>query len=159
MEQVVRAYGRFLLELLAAAAVFGLLFYGITDDNENRGVFSVIGGELGQIGKQEEFGEDFVTYQEESKKIPPNITYLKPEALAVGEHRLSDYVKATDNSAKELPIRLLSVRDENGTALKHCNLETAEVKFEKKGIYTIEVMAKDAESRRSICKIRLAVTD
>lgn len=159
MEQIVRIYGKFLLNAMVVVLLIGMILTGFMDDAGNRGIFHMIGAYLAAAEIEEAIPEDFKVYQQEGLKEPPVIFLEKMGTLHTGVHVMSEYVKAVDYNQRELSIQLLGCYDSEERELEFCNMETSEVYFENSGIYTIEVGAADAENRRSICCIKLAVND
>lgn len=159
MEQIIRAYGKFLLDAAVVSLLLGILLANITDAAGNRGIFHIAGAYLTAADMDARAPEDFAVFREEGKKGAPVISYQETGMLHTGRHVVSEYIKAIDHNGQELPIRLLEVCDAGGNALDACNMETTETVFPQAGIYTVKVLAVDAGNRRSVSRIRLPVNE
>lgn len=159
MEQVIRAYGKFILEAAVAAILMGILFFGMTDENGNHGMFHMMGAYIKE--EQTAFArEDFDTYQKESTKSAPEITYVGMGMHYRGSCRIDSILNATDYRGQVLPIYMKSILDPNGTEQIGAYLpDVMEVQFAERGIYSLKVSAKDAWNRTSTCEIHIPVNE
>lgn len=159
MEQVIRAYGKFLLEAAVAALLLGILFSGLTDENGNQGIFHMMGAYI----REEETAtarSDFECCQNESTKSAPAITYVATGMLHRGSCRVDSILKAIDYSGQALPICIKSISNPNGIERIGEYLPAVmEVQFVERGIYSLKVSAKDAWNRTSICEIHIPVNE
>lgn len=158
MEQVIRAYGKFLLNSMVVLLLSGFLLFGIVDDEGNHGIFQIAGAQVMAAKIEKEKPEEFRIYQAEAVKKPPRISLLKSEPLCVGSHKIAEYIRAVDWSGREIPIRLCGITDAEGAEVDSCNPETSEVCFTEPGIYVVEVSATDMENRRSVYRMKLPVS-
>lgn len=156
MEQVIRAYGRFLLEASVLVLLVVLLFTGIMDDQGNRGIFSMMGK---YVDEEEAFGDmDFKGYQRESQRSNPTIAYVGTETLYTGNYPLSAILRAVDDEGVELPIEVNSICDSLGIErTEECLVDASHIQFAGKGVYTLRVTAVDVRNRTSTCEIRIPV--
>lgn len=156
MEQVIRAYGRFLLEAAVVVLLVVLLFFGIMDERGNRGILSM----MGEYVKEESVvGDmDFREYQRESQRSAPMIAYVGTKTLYTGRYPLSAILKATDDEGAELPIEVSSICDPFGIERMGEYLsDVSYIQFASKGIYTLRVTVRDGRNRTSTCEIRIPV--
>lgn len=158
MDQIVRAYGKFLLEGMVLVALMVVLFCGITDEAGNRGVLAMVGAQLEVEGMDHNNYTDFRgTYRSESNKLAPIISFVGTH-LYSGTCILPNFVKAVDFSGNELEIKVSSIQDESGAELiSRYNHVTGEIDFAP-GIYTVWVSAEDACNRTMNCTIQIPVS-
>ena len=158
MERVIQAYGKFLLEAVTVVFLWVLLFTKVTDDQGNRGVFHIIGSCL----EQEEPGTDrtdFESFQSESQKSKPVMTYLNTGILHVGSYELNGLIKAEDYAGEELVLKVKSICDPSGEEqIAEYPDDISKLYLSDCGIYTLTVAATDSWNRTSICRFRIPVT-
>ncbi len=159
MEQVIRAYGRFLLEAMVFALLLFLLFAGMTDRDGNRGVFQMIGAYYaGADGTEAETDRtEFARFVSESRVSAPVIAYRYPESLYPGSYELSALVGAVDAHGQELSVRVCCVTDPDGNESAENTKGLQRILFENSGIYILRVTADDACNRKSTREIRIPV--
>lgn len=158
MEEIMKAYGGYVLEAFVAICLVSMLLYGVVDDNGNRGVFKIIGANI-QIENTDyaEYKDFQEGYLEESKKEPPKIIYTDI-CLRVGSVKLSDHIKASDFNGNAIPIKIESIKSTDEIELLDTyNPATAEIVFERPGIYTLIASAVDENNRTVRCTIRIPV--
>lgn len=155
MEQIIKNYGRFVLDAVVVALLMVLLFSQITDAEGNRGILNMIGAgiDTGSINYADY--TDFNTYVAESSKPAPVITYNGSNSIHAGVARLSDYIKAADRTGAEIAVRVVTLTDQAGTELP-CDADT-EANFPEAGIYTVRVTAVDDINKRTTSDIRIPV--
>ena len=155
MEQVIRAYGMFILEAAVFTGVIWLLFMGIKDNADNQGFSSVTGS------CQEEISApylDFSRYRTESEKDAPAIQYVWKGMLYLGEYAPEELLSAQDYHGEALPLQLCSVSDAQGTdRTQEVCMESGGIRFESPGIYILKVKAMDAWNRITVCEIGVPV--
>ncbi|MBQ8278249.1 MAG: hypothetical protein IJZ23_00230 [Roseburia sp.] len=158
MEQVVRIYGKFVLESVAMICMVGFLFCKMTDEDGNTGMFKVVGAKLPMESEDYNAYTDFrQTYQEESNKAAPQITYVGG-TLSVGVSCLRDVIKAFDYSGRELEIAIMSIKGIDGSELiGDYNTETSEINLTQAGVYVVTVSAGDDIHKVSQCTVRIPV--
>lgn len=158
MEQVIKAYGRFLVEGIVLVALLVILFTGINDEDGNKGVLAVAGAKLEVESVNYNQYTDFIgTYQNECGKAAPVISFIGTH-LYSGTCIIPDFIKATDCAGAELQIKVSSIKDEGGVELIDLyNQDTGEISFVP-GIYTVEVSAKDANNKLTRCTIQIPVS-
>lgn len=158
MEQVLRVYGKVLLEAAIVALLLLLLAVGVTDDEGNRGILAMMGAYVGEETIFE--GTDFEDFYWESGKSAPVITYVYPVTLYTGNYALGSILKATDYNGGELPIRVRSILDPYGIErIGEYSLDTSQISFAERGIYILKVTATDAWNRTSDREVRIPVND
>ena len=156
MEQIIRAYGVFLLEAAVFAALMWLLFRGITDEAGHHGIFAIAGS------YQEEASDmprlDFTKYQSESEKSSPAVQYAWSGMLHVGEYSLDELLRAEDYRGEMLTLQLQGISDSIGIdRAQEIQTEDGRLRFERAGIYMLKVQAMDAWNRITVCEICIPV--
>lgn len=157
MEQIGRAYGRFLLEAVVFALLIVLLFGGIADEAGNRGIFRMIGGYL-QEDTRSVLGEDFQMYQLEGQKNAPMIDYVDCGIRYVGKYSIESIVQAKDYTGQYIPVKVRSFCNPRGIEQIGAYMgEVTQIQFAERGIYVLEVSATDAWNRMSTYRIRIPI--
>ena len=67
MHEVIKVYGKTILQAIILVGVMWLVFRGVTDENGNKGIVEIVSGHMDQ---QMENPADFETFYEESQKAP-----------------------------------------------------------------------------------------
>ena len=161
MEQVIRVYGRFLLEAVVFVMLLVLLSARMTDGQGNYGVFHLIGTHF-DVSREETGRADFDSFAAESRVSSPVITYRYPGTLFTGTYETDILVGATDAAGESIDVRIRSVTNPYGET-DLCGNESGgveavrQITFPQSGIYTLRVTATDAHNRRSVCEIRIPV--
>lgn len=159
MEQIIRTYGKFLLEAAVFAAVLLLLAAGITDGEGNRGIFRIVGAQI-QEGEYVSHRGDVDCYESESKKAVPAIRYTAGGALNTGSYATDSILQAVDYSGAGLAVHISSICDPGGTEqIGSYPQNVTQIHFARRGIYTVTASATDAWNRKSVCTIRIPVND
>lgn len=155
MEQVIRTYGRFLLEVVVVAALVLLLFAEITDGQGNRGILRIAGAVLKE---EETFPErlDVECYRDACARNAPVITYTVAGMLYTGEYPLEKIFMAKDDRGTVLSLNVRSICSPHGEEQEY-SAETEQICFDERGIYTVCVSATDAWNRTCICECRIPV--
>lgn len=158
MKLVIDTYGEFFWDGMVLVLLFILLWYGVTDDDGNHGIFAMAGEMLTSESRDyREYCDFSEGYLVESKKPAPQITY-SGMALQTGLNRLSDCIKAYDDAGNELTVKIMSIIDMNGTDwIAFYSEDTTEIRFDSQGIYMVKVAAVSANKKRTICTIRIPV--
>lgn len=156
MELIIKTYGKVLLESVVLALFLLLLMSGVRDEEGNIGVFHLMGASLKE--EQSASGSNFVNYVEESRRGVPQIFCKKGEMLHLGSYDVAELVGAVDCEGRELPLQIRSVCNPQGipeTDVYHA--DTAQISFDRPGIYILEIGVTDAWNHRSVCRIRIPV--
>lgn len=158
MEQIIKIYGKFLLEGIVLVALLTILFVEITDEAGNKGVWAITGNRIEVESIDYKEYTDFKdTYQSESNKAAPTISVIGTH-LCSGLCVIPAYIKAIDYAGNELPVKVSSIKDESGTELiNNYNIDTGEIDFVP-GIYTVKICAKDANNKQTSCTIQIPVS-
>lgn len=158
MEQVLKEYGKLLLEMLAMGLLVTLLFSTVRDDAGNQGIFEIIGANL-QTGDRDYDGyADFDRYIEESKKEAPVIVYDDAVTMTVGVNKITDYIRAFDSAGKELQVKVCSIKNPYDVDLIDTyDPDTAEIELPQPGIYIMELSVVDGVNKKSVRQIRIPV--
>ena len=114
MHEVVKIYGKTILQAAVLVGMLWLVFKGIIDENGNKGIVEIISGQMEQ---QTENPVDFETYCEESKKLPPYFTTVITGYLIPGIYQATDVIKAWDYAGNELQVHLMKVVSPDGAIL------------------------------------------
>ena len=156
MEQVIRTYGRFVLEAVVFGLLLWLLMAGMVDEQGHQGIFSMMGAQI-----QEEtafYRGDIECYRQEGEKTAPSISYVYSQVLGTGSYGLDEIVIASDSGGERIPVIVESICDPYGVVQIGGDLsEASQLSFMVPGIYTLRVSAKDAENRVTICEFRVPV--
>lgn len=157
MKQVIKAYGKFLLEGIVLVALLGIITV-ISDSAGNTGVFAIAGAKLEIDSVDYDRYNDFKgTYQDESHKAAPQISVVGTH-LYNGVCNIPTFVKAVDYTGAELPVKVSSIKDTGGTEqIGDYNQDTGEISLIP-GIYMVEVSAKDANNRQTSCILQIPVS-
>lgn len=158
MEQIIKVYGKLLLEGMVLIALLTILFVEIKDEEGNKGVTRIVGAKLEVENVNYNLYTDFkTTYQNESNKKAPEI-FFDGTHLYSGVCIIPNYIKAMDFSGTELEIKVSSIKDAAGTELiGDYDHDTGEISFVP-GIYTVEVSAKDVNNKLTRCMIQIPVS-
>lgn len=156
MEQVIRTYGKFVLEAIVFALLIWLLVAGLVDEEGNQGVFRMLGA---HIEEEAVFARgDVERYQWEGEQSAPAITYVNVQILQPGIYDVDAIINATNSQGERIPVTVESVRDPYGMVQMGGNLsEVSQLPLMVPGIYTLRVSAKDAGNRMSTCEFRVPV--
>ena len=85
MHEVIKVYGKTILQAIILVGVMWLVFRGVTDENGNKGIVEIVSGHMDQ---QMENPADFETFYEESQKAPPHFETAITGYLKVLENKL-----------------------------------------------------------------------
>lgn len=157
MEQIIRQYGRFLLEAAVLGALMWLLFAGISDTQGNSGILAIAGTKIAA----EEISPrrvDAACYERECEISAPAISYVAEGILYTGEYQMEEILSAADSAGNTVPVRIKSVRGPRGDVQTYTT-DIGKVVFEERGIYTLCVSAADASNRKSVCRFTIPVNE
>lgn len=145
MQEVIEHYGNALQSIFILVLLFSLIVTGIVDDNENRGIASIIGANL---PVPRDVSPDFSVYEEQSKRTPPIIRKTAMETAMIGNYMITDFFFARDCDGNEAKICVRSIQKPSGEC---CMLDSIQgkdrIQFEQQGVYIITLMAIDTENR------------
>lgn len=157
MEQIVKIYGRFLLEAAVFAGFWMLVLFGISDLQGHTGFFQMIGDYFTK--EQAVYGADFQRCVEESRRGTPVISYKKDAALSTGVYPLTDLVEAADCEGKELRVEVQDIYNAQGVSeIGMLDADSMQISFETPGIYRLKVRAVDYRNGMSVCWIYVPVS-
>ncbi len=158
MEQIIKAYGKFLLDGVVVVMLFTMLFGSLEDEVGNRGILHIIGAHLETGNTEGGESADLKAYQSESLRMAPVITYEASELVYTGQYEVSEYIRAVNDAGEELGVRLLSVLYPYGEEqLADDESDRTSMDLESPGIYTVKVSAVDAQNRKTVCRIQIPV--
>lgn len=156
MEQIVKTYGKFLLEAAAFIIFWMSAFLGVRDLQGNIGFFRMLGACL--VEERVEYGEDFQTCVDESRRNAPVIFYRREGALDTGTYTVSELIGATDCEGRELVAQVQDMYNSQGISdMQMLNPATEQICFEVPGIYMLRVRAVDCWNGTSNCWICVPV--
>lgn len=158
MREVFEQYGKCILEAVVCITLLGIIFTGVTDEHGNRGLYAIIGSQIDAKGMDYKAYTDFrEVYRVESEKDPPFI-YFEGSRLEVGEHILSNYIKAVDYSGKVLEIRIQSILNPNGVEkIGAYHPETGKIHLSEAGVYVVRVLTFDDGNRSTEVSISIPI--
>lgn len=156
MEQIVKAYGKFLLEAVTVAVLLGMLFAGMTDEQGNVGIFRMMGAYLSK--EEQKTWDDYTIIAEESERSLPWIFYRKSELFCRESYSLSELFGASDCEGKELPVKVRAIYNPLGILDNHFyDKEMGQIIFDEPGIYTLQVSATDEWNHVSVYQVHIPV--
>ena len=155
MKLIIENYGRFLLEGIALVSIMGILFHGISD---GKGVMQLIGENAVIHKNQYELYSDFrEVYKTESEKEPPKFS-CDVGNVAVGNHMLSDYIKACDCEGKSLSFQIMRIIAPDGSDVTDTyNQDTTEIWLSQFGVYHLCLTSMDEQRRTTQITLQLPV--
>lgn len=158
MQEIIRAYGKFLFSAVTVALLLSLLFGTITDENGNRGIFNIVGAYL-DIGAQEKWSyQEFLTLQTENVKPAPEIYFDGSGGFETGSILLTQYLTAVDYLGNPLAVKVLRVQNPSGQdIIENYQADSGWLSLPVEGIYTIEVSATDSCNKRTVTQVRIPV--
>lgn len=158
MREVFEQYGKCILEGVVCITLMGMIFTGVTDGHGNKGLYAIIGSQIDAKGVDYKVYTDLrETYRVESEKEPPRI-FFEGSRLEVGEHILSNYIKAVDYEGKELSIKVQSILDPDGVEqIDVYHSETGKIHLSEAGVYVVRVLAFDEGNRSTEVSISIPI--
>lgn len=159
MKQILKTYGKFLLEGLAVALLAALIFTGITDADGNRGAFRIIGARIDADSTDYHAYQDFDGYSAESGKAAPEIRSSFTVLPSAGDTVcLNDCISAVDYAGNGLNIRINSITGPDGSDLTgSLDFTSMTIQVHQPGTYTVRVTAVDDGARKSMSMIKIPV--
>ena len=85
MHEVIKVYGKTILQAVILVGVMWLVFRGVTDENGNKGIVEIVSGHM---DRQTENPADFETFYEESQKAPPHFETAITGYLKIGTYQI-----------------------------------------------------------------------
>ena len=150
MHEVIKVYGKTILQAIILVGVMRLVFRGVTDENGNKGIVEIVSGHMDQ---QMENPADFETFYEESQKAPPHFETAITGYLKIGTYQMTDIIKAWDYAENELQIQLMKVISPDGTVLEN------KLDFQMPGVYEVSVMTEDHDNRVRYAVVNIPVNE
>ena len=150
MHEVIKVYGKTILQAIILVGVMWLVFRGVTDENGNKGFVEIVSGHMDQ---QMENPADFETFYEESQKAPPHFETAITGYLKIGTYQMTDIIKAWDYAENELQIQLMKVISPDGTVLEN------KLDFQMPGVYEVSVMTEDHDNRVRYAVVNIPVNE
>lgn len=150
MHEVIKVYGKTILQAIILVGVMWLVFRGVTDENGNKGIVEIVSGHMDQ---QMENPADFETFYEESQKAPPHFETAITGYLKIGTYQMTDIIKAWDYAENELQIQLMKVISPDGTVLEN------KLDFQMPGVYEVSVMTEDHDNRVRYAVVNIPVNE
>lgn len=155
MEQIIKIYGKTLLEASLLILLVTILFTQVTDAKGNRGILPIIGANI--VGVDNNYREytDFDALEVDAIKTKPVITYTVGNDVRVGDFLPLDYIHAIGSTGALLPIKVIQITNQDGLAIVF--EEESQVVFDKAGIYTVTVRVIDEIKKETVCEIQIPV--
>ena len=160
MKHIVETYGIFFLSFVTVALIFGFVFWGIRDNEGNRGVFAIAGAGILDSLADSRAGSDFSVYDTESQKAFPAISCVAASACAADkETAVSELFTAQDGNGQPVDFNILSVIGPSGRDGDDVRMseDRTHIVFLSPGIYTFEIKTQDAWNRERIKRICIPV--
>lgn len=158
MEQIIRTYGRFILDAVALFIIFTLIFVNMTDGEGNKGVINILGAHMQTPSVEYESYTDFDLYAQEAAKPSPQIE-SNAMRMNVGMNQVGDYITATSSSGTPLEVKVLDITDMTGNSqMANYDESSHTVTLPAQGIYTFRVYTIDEVNQRTIVDINIPVT-
>lgn len=122
-----------------------LLFFGVTDEQGNRGIIRIVAVRLDTEGTDYAAYTDYDIYETESTKTAPEIIYQDTGYLPVGTVNFLDNVTVTDYAGKSSGyLKIANLEEASSNDLSaNINTETGEITFPEAGIYEVTIRAQD----------------
>lgn len=159
MKHIVETYGIFFLSFVTVVLTFGFVFWGIRDNEGNRGVFAIAGAGILDSLADSRAGSDFSVYDAESQKAYPAISCVAVNSCVIGrETAVSELFAAQDGDGQVVTFYILSVTGPDGAdQMAAVSADQSSVLFPSPGIYTFEIKTQDAQNREKIKRICIPV--
>ena len=150
MHEVIKVYGKTILQAVILAGLVWLIFKGVTDESGNKGIVEIVSAQMDQ---QTENPADFETFFEESQKLPPHFETVVTGYLGIGTYQMADIIKAWDYAGNELQVQLMKVVSPDGTILEN------KLDFQMPGVYELNVMTEDHDNRVRYALVNIPVNE
>lgn len=150
MHEVIKVYGKTILQAVVLAGLVWLIFKGVTDEGGNKGIVEIVSAQMDQ---QSENPADFETFCEESQKLPPYFETVVTGYLGIGTYQMTDIIKAWDYAGNELQVQLMKVVSPDGTILEN------KLDFQMPGVYELNVMTEDHDNRVRYALVNIPVNE
>lgn len=158
MEQIIRTFGRFILDAVALMAVFALIFTNMTDEEGNRGIINILGAHMQTPSIEYVSYTDFDKYSQEAAKSSPRIE-CNALQMTVGTNQVGDFLTATSSSGASLEVEVMDITDIAGNSyMANYDESSNTVTLSAQGVYTFRVCSVDEINQRSIVDINIPVT-
>ena len=158
MVEIIKTYGRFLVEVIAFIGVFVLIFFTISDGTGNTGVLAMLGSGMQTPAIEYNSYTDFDVFVTEAAKVGPTAKYLVANQMHVGANNLADYLSATSYSGASLRFKVLDITDTLGNSYMDVYDESGQtVTFSRAGRYTFRIEMVDEINQKRIYDIEVPV--
>lgn len=88
----------------------------------------------------------YVAYASESQKGYPVVEYSRADALAPGTYSISDLITAKDHNGNDARLAVLQMTLPGGSEVA-VDRSATEITFSVRGVYTLQVEARDSSQR------------
>ena len=149
MEEVVKTYGKYVLAAITLWLLIMTIFCNIQDGEDHTGIREIIAAHIDTEKTDYHSYQDFETYQTESNKEYPIISYHDAGSLPVGNVYFLDQVDAVDYAGDHIPVKIEKMENITGDDLTGCVRDDGVIEFPDSGIYKITVSAKDDGNRNT----------
>lgn len=150
MHEVIKVYGKTILQAVILAGLVWLIFKGVTDEGGNKGIVEIVSAQMDQ---ETEKPADFEIFCEESQKLSPYFETVVTGYLGIGTYQMADIIKAWDYAGNELQVQLMKVVSPDGTILEN------KLDFQMPGVYELNVMTEDHDNRVRYALVNIPVNE
>lgn len=159
MKAIIEQYGKFIMTGTVLAAFWAVIFFGMTDENGNRGIMHVIGANFADIDIDYGAYSDYGTMMSEGQKQKPVITTVANTYMCAGiAYPVANLVKAADYAGHALPVTVDGIQNESGNDVMHIyQADTGKITFPDGGIYEFIVHAVDEGNRSTCVQLKIPV--
>ena len=149
MDFLVKHFGMAVLYAACAVAVLALVFLP-----GQGGVLKRVGSTMSGWRATDTSG--YVAYVSESQKGYPVVEYSREDALAPGTYSISDLITAKDHNGNDARLAVLQMTLPGGSEVA-VDRSATEITFSVRGVYTLQVEARDSSQRIVIKDIVIPV--
>lgn len=152
MKALFEEYSGVVISIFCVISVLGILFFGITDKNGNRGIYNILGAEVNNSSSTE--APDNGSYNAMdgyANKTKPTVEQRKTRIVAGTVYNITDLFKVTDSKGDDATISKITsitLNDVSGDVDKTSSYasDTKSITFPGKGTYTIVMKIKDRQT-------------
>lgn len=155
MEQIIKTYGKSILEASILILLVAILFTQVTDDKGNQGILQIIGANIIGLDNNYRGYTDFDVFESDAVMEKPVITYTGSNDIRIGDVFLTDYIHATGSSGAALPVKVIRITNQDGVEIAFD--ENVPMVFDVEGIYTVTVSVVDEIKKETVNEIKILV--
>lgn len=155
MEQIVKTYGKTILEASALILLVVILFTQVKDDKGNRGILQIIGANIVSLDNNYREYTDFEVFETDATRAKPVITYEGSNDIHVGDIFCIDDIQAVSSFGTSLPVKVIRITNQDGVEIAFD--ENVPMVFDVEGIYTVTVSVVDEIKKETVNEIKILV--